>query len=126
MAERPEKLIFVFNADSGVINALKDAVHKIVSPKTYECNLCAVTYGSVSMKPEWKSFIRSLPVAVEFLHRDEFRQVFGTDSGDDEFPAVFGPERQLLISANQLNKCSSLENLKDLVEAELQIGSGKE
>ena len=114
MEKNQKKLIFVYNADSGVLNALKDAVHKTVSPETYECNLCAITYGSVSMKPEWRKFIRSLPVETEFLHRDEFLEVYGP--GEADFPAIFGPDRKLLISAEELNKCVSLEELKRLVE----------
>ncbi|WP_232221892.1 hypothetical protein [Methanococcoides burtonii] len=45
-------LIFVYNADSGLINEMKDYVHKIVSPSTYECNLCAITYGNTGIKNE--------------------------------------------------------------------------
>ena len=108
------KLIFVYNADSGLLNALKDAVHKTVSPDTYECNLCAITYGSVSMKPEWRKFIRSLLVETEFLHRDEFLEVYGPGEGD--FPAIFRSDRKLLISAEEINRCGSLEELKRLVE----------
>lgn len=40
-------LIFVYNAKSGLISAFGDMVHKIVSPATYPCSLCALTYGAV-------------------------------------------------------------------------------
>jgi hypothetical protein len=36
-------LVFVYNADSGVFNTLSDIAHKIFSPETYACNLCALT-----------------------------------------------------------------------------------
>ncbi|HEX8505478.1 MAG TPA: hypothetical protein VF630_08930 [Hymenobacter sp.] len=68
----PQRLLFVYNADGGLLPSLKDAFHKVLSPGTYPCSLCAVTYGAVSMRPEWKAFIKSLPVPVEFQHRDEF------------------------------------------------------
>ncbi|WP_201983299.1 hypothetical protein [Hymenobacter rubidus] len=68
----PQRLLFVYNADSGPLAGLKDVFHKILSPATYACSLCAVTYGATSMRPEWREFIRQLPVPVEFLHRDEF------------------------------------------------------
>ena len=74
------KLIFVYNADSGVLNAVKDAVHKIFKPQTYGCNLCAVTFGPVSMKSEWGRYIEALPVSVEFLHRNEFIKQYGADN----------------------------------------------
>lgn len=68
----PQRLLFVYNADGGLLPGLKDMFHKILSPATYPCSLCAVTYGATSMLPEWREFIKTLPVPVEFLHRDEF------------------------------------------------------
>ena len=49
------RLLVVYNADSGILNALGHAVHKLVKPETYPCSLCAITYGAVSMRKEWKS-----------------------------------------------------------------------
>ena len=68
----PQRLIFVYNADGGLLPGLKDMFHKVLSPATYPCSLCAVTYGATSMRPEWQRFIRTLPLPVEFLHRNEF------------------------------------------------------
>ena len=39
-----KELIFIYNAKSGFINELVDIPHKIISPETYDCNLCAITY----------------------------------------------------------------------------------
>ena len=68
----PHRLLFVYNADGGRLAGLQDMFHKILSPATYLCSLCAVTYGATSMRPEWQQFIQQLAVPVEFLHRDEF------------------------------------------------------
>lgn len=68
----PQRLLFVYNADSGPLAGLKDLFHKILSPATYPCSLCAITYGATAVRLEWQQFIRTLPVPVEFLHRDEF------------------------------------------------------
>ena len=67
-------LIFVYNADSGILNALKDGVIKIVSPSSYQCRLCGLTFGTATMKSEWRSFIDSLGLEVSFLHKDEFHE----------------------------------------------------
>ncbi|WP_345124674.1 hypothetical protein [Hymenobacter antarcticus] len=67
-----QRLLFVYNADGGRLAGLKDMFHKILSPATYPCSLCAVTYGATSMRPEWQQFIQQLAVPVAFLHRDEF------------------------------------------------------
>ena len=66
-------LLFVYNADSGLLNALKDMAHKALSPGTYPCGLCATTYGPLAMRSEWKAHVAALPYKAEFLHRDEFR-----------------------------------------------------
>lgn len=114
-----QKLLFVYNADSGLFNTLTDAVHKIISPSTYSCNLCAVTYGMLGMKREWKEFITGLEVKVEFLHRDEFTAQFGVK---EELPAVFSLTQEkpsLLISAKEINKCKTLGGLEQLVKSRI-------
>jgi hypothetical protein len=65
-------LILVYNADSSFFNIIKDVLHKIISPSTYQCNLCTLTYGTVRMKEKWKAFIDKLKILAEFLHRDDF------------------------------------------------------
>jgi hypothetical protein len=70
------KLVFVYNADSGVLSGFKDLVHKATSPSTYQCSLCAITYDLTSMRSAWKHAIRALPLPTEFLHRNEFLQVY--------------------------------------------------
>ncbi len=67
-----EKLIFVYNADSGKWNAYMDMAHKIFSPKTYPCSLCDLTYGIFKIRPEWDDFVKNSPIPFEFLHKDEF------------------------------------------------------
>ena len=115
MKER--KLVFIYNADSGILNALKDAVRKAFAPKTYECSLCAVTYGPVSMKPEWRRFIENLPVEVEFLHRGEFTDRYGRS--DIRFPAAVWEKAgsvEPVLTAEEINSCGSLEELKTKVQ----------
>ena len=52
-------LVFVYNARSGLFNALSDAAHKIFSPGTYQCNLCALTHTALGMRGEWRKFLDS-------------------------------------------------------------------
>ena len=75
------KLIFVYNADSGVRNALLDSMHKVLSPSTYECNLCDITFGLFSEKVNWKEFRLQFPMEMEFLHRDEFSKGYASKLG---------------------------------------------
>ncbi|MFC2078254.1 hypothetical protein ACFLTM_05555 [Candidatus Bipolaricaulota bacterium] len=51
-----------------------------MSPKTYLCRPCAITYSFDGMREEWKAFIRSLGISVRFLHRDELAAGFSIDT----------------------------------------------
>ncbi|VEP16580.1 hypothetical protein H1P_4670007 [Hyella patelloides LEGE 07179] len=42
-----KKLIFVDNADSGLMNTLIDIGHQAISPQTYQYRLCDLTFGLV-------------------------------------------------------------------------------
>src|SRR5690349_5329660 len=104
------KLIFVYAVDGGLFNTLTHYVHKVVSPKTYPCNLCALTNDMLGTKREWAQFIRGLCVKTEFLHRNEFIERYST--AEQSFPAVFistgQPEPKELVTSTELNACSDL------------------
>lgn len=110
------KLVFVYNADSGLFNTLTDIAHKIFSPETYTCQLCAITHSVFREREEWKHYIKNLGVNSEFLHRDEF--VSQHKLPDAEFPAIFlekSGELTLCISASDLASSHSIEELKELI-----------
>lgn len=112
----PVRLLFVYNADSGFFNTMADIGHKLVSPETYACRLCAITYGLLTEKAEWRDFVSSIDAECEFLHRDEFhRREPGLAA---TLPAVFrstdqGPK--VCLDAATLNGCSSIADLKALI-----------
>ena len=54
------ELILVYNADSDLFSLIKDALHKILSPSTYQCNLCSLTFGMIGMRDEWKALRKQL------------------------------------------------------------------
>ncbi len=109
-------LVFVYNAAGGLFNAVADAAHKILSPATYQCSLCALTHTAFRMRPEWKRFLATLDPPPEFLHADELRGRHGLT--DVELPAVFARRDgrlTLLIDAAAINACRTLEELQQLV-----------
>lgn len=109
-------ILFVYKADSGLFNTATDIAHKIFSPETYECNLCALTHGYFSIRKEWEAFIRELGLAAEFLHRDEIDKVAGVDP--ERLPAVYRWRDdlwQLCLGPQQINQCEELEQLKKLI-----------
>ncbi len=65
-------LLMIYNADGGLMNGALDLLHKWISPSTYACDLCAITYDTLGMKKPWRQTIESLPMPVRFLHRDEW------------------------------------------------------
>lgn len=118
MPKRKNKLIFVYNANSSLFALGTDYVHKIISPQTYQCDLCKITYGNLGMRKEWKEFIQKLPITVQFLHKDEFIKNY-LQFTHFSFPAVFRGEGSIsqLITAEEINKQRTLTDLKNLVQA---------
>lgn len=114
------KLVFVYNADSGLFNTLTDIAHKVFAPETYSCNLCAITYGNFGMRAEWKEYLESLAAEFAFLHRDELAQQHPDLAV--ELPAIFRQEGERLvpwISAAEINACGTIADLKQLISAKL-------
>ena len=70
------EILFVYNANSGLLNAIKDVVHKMTSPNTYSCSLCALTYTTVTENKAWKKFRQTKSSEFVFLHKDEFEKLF--------------------------------------------------
>ena len=70
------RLVLVYNADAGIVAGLFDLAHKLVSPATYPCSLCGVTYGSFGMNRQWRDYLSSLALPTAFFHRPDFHAAF--------------------------------------------------
>lgn len=123
-----QELILVYNADSGVFDIIKDAFQKTFFPSTYQCNLCALTYGTFGMKSEWKEFIDKLEIPYEFYHRDEFYKKLESHPDhlkDVKFPAIFlnrDGRISLLIDHKEINNSRTLKDLMNLISSKLNEG----
>jgi len=112
-----DKIIFVYNADSSVFAQVSDAFKKVAAPDTYQCNLCRITYGAVSMKDEWKMFLDTLPFEKEFLHRDEFQKQY-PELKSTKLPTIFISQNNvssLLVTADDVNMQKNIKDLKGLL-----------
>ena len=112
------KLVFVYNADSGLFNTLTDIAHKLMSPGTYECNLCNLTHGYFMAREEWTTFLHDLDADIEFLHRDEYMDRYPDAKVD--FPAIFVnsyDELKLWIDKSVINEMSSADALMEMIRA---------
>jgi hypothetical protein len=114
-------LLFVYNADAGLGNSLVDALHKLLSPSTYPCSLCGLTHGATSMRPEWKTFLQSLPVPTRFMYRNQFRTEYPQLS-TYPLPAVFAEQNdgtfKPFLTAAELTQ-TDLSGLIDLIRNRL-------
>ncbi|OKL40350.1 hypothetical protein [Pontibacter flavimaris] len=113
------KLFFVYNAESGFFNKLTDFAHKAISPKTYSCSLCALTYGRFEMFPEWAAYLKTLPCELSFIYKNEW--TFGDVC--NKFPVVALQQEgkvAVLLTAEELDSMRSLEELKDRLNGALQ------
>ncbi len=109
-------LVFVYNADSGLFNALTDIAHKIFSPQTYSCNLCALTHSNFGMRKEWTRFIESLDRQVEFLHADELKARYGLEGLS--LPIMFekkGEKLEILVDTDSINACQNIDDLQQMI-----------
>lgn len=121
MKQGEPTLIFVYNADSGVFNLAADIAHKIFSPQTYSCNLCAITHSTFGMKNEWRDYLKTLKVPFEFLHADELKAEYKIKAAD--LPAVYAKENnglKMIIDATTINACRTIDDLKRIVNEKLE------
>jgi hypothetical protein len=116
-----QQLIFVYNADANLFSTVVDFAHKILSPSTYQCGLCALTYGNFSIKQEWKAYIESLPIESIFLHKDEFERQYKMVI---DLPVVLNETSSginILINKKEIDGCTSLQQLKDKLSSKLSV-----
>ena len=115
-----DRLIFAYNADSGLFNTITDIAHKFFSPETYDCQLCALTHTPFGIKDEWKEFLDGLDADLEFLHRNELKEKFGIE--DEKLPLILQQKEGkliILMDADAINRIDKLSELQREVRAKI-------
>ncbi len=108
-------LQFVYNAQSGKLHALFDIAHKIVSPKTYSCDLCQITHNAFSENAEFTALKSRHP--IELFHIDEYEARYPPE---EHYPAIVvrsNDEVVQRINRERIGQLHSVNDLKSLVEA---------
>jgi hypothetical protein len=99
------RVILVYNGDSGLAAMLLDAVKKASGRE--DCALCEITYSPVGKRREWVACERRLGVEVEELHRDRLPREWGISRA--ELPCILGRagnERpRVLLSRGEITAC---------------------
>ncbi len=114
-----QKLVFVYNADLGFGASLLDAAHKILSPSTYKCQLCELTFDALTEKRSWKKFRKTTDIPMQFLHRDAFKKQYASKFGYAyTFPIVLNETSygfEVFIKTEELNAMKEPEELISLI-----------
>jgi len=112
-------LIFIYNAESGLMHAALDTLHKWLSPSTYACQLCRVGFHGFGMRRELRDYLQGLGMELLFLHKDDYRaQVPMTLA----LPVVLlreGDSHRVLLDSAQINTCQDLPQLLAALDAAL-------
>jgi hypothetical protein len=110
---RIERLIFVFNAGSGSLNAFLDSARKLL--QINGCTLCSITHGLAGEKSEWKECKEEIGVPVDYVHKDELWPALET-AINGKLPCVVaqtGDDLVLLLGPDVLDRCKgSVADLK--------------
>ncbi len=100
-----ERLVFVHNADSGILSSVIDSTRKLLSING--CALCSLTHSLAGERNEWTTCKETIGVPVEYLHRDELtpstRAVVG-----NQLPCVLaeaGGETIVLLDSEVIGRC---------------------
>lgn len=100
------RLVFVFNADSGKLNALVDSAKKLLMING--CSLCTITHGLAGEKGSWKECKEELGLPVDYVHRDELTPRM-VEVIADRFPAVLAETGdgalRMLLTPDVLDRC---------------------
>ena len=73
MKREISRLVLVFDANAGKLNAFVDSVKKVLMVSG--CSLCAITHGLAGERDEWKDCKQEFGVPVDYLHRNEIPEV---------------------------------------------------
>lgn len=112
-----DRLLFVFAADSGLLNAAVDSARKLLRLKG--CALCAITHGLMGEKRDWVECKETLGVQVDYVHTDELTpKIEEVVAG--QVPSILAEvdgDLILLVKPDTLERCrGSVHDLKGRIK----------
>ena len=106
---------FIYNAQSGKLNALFDIAHKVLSPQTYSCDLCQITHDAFTENAAFTALKSRHP--IELFHIDEYEARY---PAEDHYPVIVVRRKGEIVqrvSRERIGQLRSVDDLKSLVEA---------
>ena len=117
-----DRLVFVFDANSGKWNALVDSAKKALGLRG--CSLCAVTHGLLGEKEGWKECKEGFGVPIDYVHKDEMHHDL-KKVAEGNLPCVISVvdgEPIMLIPPDVLEQCKgSVSELKKKIQRHCAI-----
>ncbi len=114
-------LVMIYNADGGLLNAVRDSFWKTFAPASYPCALCALAFGFFTVKREWKAFLNRVPFETIELHRDDYRKHL--PGFEEKLPVILLRDERggvrIVASADEMNAMGDLSQLIELAERRL-------
>ena len=108
------KLVLIYNANSNLGSRIIDYGHKVLSPSTYSCKLCALTHHNFGERKEWKQFQNQTNIELKFLHKDEFNEA--KKLAEKNYPLIL----EELIDSHKIvlnsEDIQSIDSLKGLIQ----------
>lgn len=113
MSRKIERLMFVFDANSGKLSAFVDSAKKVLMIKG--CSLCAITHGLAGEKEEWADCREEIGVPVDYFHRDDVPEPVAKAAA--RLPAIVAQLEdggyELVLDPEALDRCrGSVSDLK--------------
>lgn len=102
---------FIYNAKTGMANSVFDLAHKIISPETYQCNLCKITHGAFSETKKFKELKQKYNITL--WHIDDYEAKYKKETC---YPIIIirnqsGDEIKR-IDTETINNISTVEELE--------------
>lgn len=118
-------LLFVFDAEGGLIDRIVHSLRVRLSPAAEHCALRRLICGAMGLSPQWKRRVRELGLSVSYLHREEFRSHHQA-LARITLPAVFfeydDGSLELALDRAMIARCGSMEDLLKMLHACLADG----
>ncbi len=95
------------------MHGVMDLAKKTVSPKTYPCKLCMVTYSGATMNKLWKQYVANLGIRAVFMHKNEFVKTY--PKVGIEFPAILLKTDKTIKMLLSVDDFKEIKDLPDLM-----------
>ncbi|MBK6913075.1 MAG: GTPase [Ignavibacteriales bacterium] len=101
---------FIYNAKGGAANSLFDLAHKIISPETYQCNLCKITHGAFIENKKFRELKEKYNITL--WHIDDYE---AKNSKEKLYPIIiFRNGNDVEIGRINTHEINSIRNINAL------------